>query len=57
MDRKDSDKNTRKLLRWGKSSLGITLPRDILNDLGWEEKQKVIAKKRGKTIIIEDWGK
>ncbi len=53
--RKIAENNVRKLVRLGKSSLAVTLPRDILNELGWREKQKVTAKKRGRGIFIEDW--
>jgi antitoxin component of MazEF toxin-antitoxin module len=55
MNRKSSEKNTRKLVRMGKISLGLTIPKDILLELGWKEKQKVVVKKRGKSLIIEDW--
>jgi len=55
MNRKSSEKNTRKLVRMGKISLGLTIPKDILFELGWKEKQKVVVKKRGKGLIIEDW--
>jgi antitoxin component of MazEF toxin-antitoxin module len=55
MYRKSPEKNTRKLVRMGKISLGLTIPKDILLELGWKEKQKVVVKKRGKSLIIEDW--
>ena len=55
MNRKSSEKNMRKLVRMGKISLGLTIPKDILFELGWKEKQKVVVKKRGKGLIIEDW--
>ena len=35
MDRKTSEKNVRKLMRLGKSSLAITIPKDILVELGF----------------------
>jgi antitoxin component of MazEF toxin-antitoxin module len=57
MDRKINDENTRKLLRLGKFSLAVTLPKSILAGLGWKEKQKVVVKKRGNGISIEDWKK
>jgi antitoxin component of MazEF toxin-antitoxin module len=55
MNRKISQNNVRKLLRLGKTSLAVTLPKGILFELGWRETQKVAVKKRGKTIVIEDW--
>jgi antitoxin component of MazEF toxin-antitoxin module len=55
MDRKISQTNVRKLVRLGKSSLAVTIPRNILFELGWREKQNLVVKKRGKGVIIEDW--
>ena len=39
----------------GEGSLGLTLPKEIVDKLGWRERQKVRVRKRGKKIIIEDW--
>lgn len=50
------DKNVRKITRCG-NSRNITIPKEILDELGWKEKQKVVVKKRGKGIYIEDWKK
>ena len=55
MDKKTPKNNIRKLTRLGKFSLVITLPKDILDELGWKEKQKLVATKRGKGILITDW--
>ncbi len=55
MNRKSSEKNVRKLTKSGKVSLGLTIPRETVVELGWRANQKVIVKKRGKSIVIEDW--
>ena len=55
--RRLEDKNIRKLSRIGDHSLGLTLPIDIVRELKWQEKQKVVVKKRGKGILITDWEK
>ena len=57
MDRKIKDSGIRKLMLLGKFSLAVTLPKEILAELGWKEKQKVVAKKYGNGILIEDWKK
>ncbi|MFZ3074121.1 MAG: hypothetical protein WA093_03275 [Minisyncoccales bacterium] len=57
MNRKTSEKNIRQLTRLGKTSLSITIPRDLIIELGWRENQKMVVKKRGKVITIEDWSK
>lgn len=41
----------------GGRSLGLTLPTEMIRALGWRERQKVVARKRGKKIRIEDWKK
>ena len=51
------DKNIRKLTRIAKRSIGITLPIELVRELGWREKQKVVVKKRGNGLLIEDWKK
>ena len=49
------EKNIRKLTRIGGYSLGLTLPVEILHELGWREKQKVVVTRVGRKIIIRDW--
>ncbi len=42
------DKNTRKLLKIGKTSLAVTLPVEMAAQLGWREKQRVkVARIKG----------
>lgn len=53
--RKTKDKNIRSLTRVGKSSLSVTIPLDIVQALGLRERQKVVVKRTGKKIVIEDW--
>jgi len=48
------DKNTRKIAKLG-DSYALTLPIDIIRELGWREKQKVTVIKRGEGILIRDW--
>jgi len=55
--RKLKDKNIRKLTRVGKTSISVTIPIEIVKDLKWKERQKVIVKQSGKKIIIQDWEK
>jgi antitoxin component of MazEF toxin-antitoxin module len=55
--RKSKDKNIRNLTRVGKTSLAVTIPVEIVKDLKWKERQKVVVRQSGKKIIIEDWKK
>jgi len=57
--RKLKEKHIRKLTRVGFEgrSLMVTLPIELVYELGWRERQKVVVKKIGKRLIIEDWKK
>jgi bifunctional DNA-binding transcriptional regulator/antitoxin component of YhaV-PrlF toxin-antitoxin module len=51
------NKNIRKLSKTGRGTVYVTLPKDIVESLGWKEHQKLtVARGRG-SIIIKDWKK
>ena len=52
--RKLEDKNIRKILKSG-DSYAITIPIEMIDKLKWREKQKVVVKMKGKSIIVRDW--
>lgn len=56
MRRKLEDRNIRKIFQSG-SSLGITLPAELLRQLKWRKGQKLTVKKQGKGILVSDWKK
>ncbi|GEM_PF-1892801 len=47
------ERNIRVLFRFAKRSFALTLPIEILRDLGWRERQRIRIRKMGKRIIIE----
>lgn len=49
------DKNTRKLVKLGKTSLAVTLPIEITKDLGWKEKQRVKVTRIKGGLVIRDY--
>ncbi|MFZ2975415.1 MAG: AbrB/MazE/SpoVT family DNA-binding domain-containing protein [Candidatus Moraniibacteriota bacterium] len=57
--RKLEEKNIRKLTRSGREgrSLGLTIPKELVGELGWREKQKVKVTKIRGGIQIKDWKK
>lgn len=55
--RKREDSNIRKLARIGKQSIGLTLPIEIVRELGWREKQRVAVKRVRGGVLIKDWKK
>ncbi len=52
-----ADKNVRKLMRLGKTSIAVSLPIEFVKELGWREKQKVTATRVHGGIMIKDWKK
>ncbi len=54
--RKQSENNIRKLTKsGGGKSIGLTLPIEVVRDLGWKEKQKVVVKRVHGGVLIKDW--
>ena len=55
-NRRRENSNIRKLGKTGRgASISLTLPIELVRELGWRDNQKVTAKKHGKGILIEDW--
>ncbi|MFZ2975099.1 MAG: hypothetical protein WA055_00535 [Candidatus Moraniibacteriota bacterium] len=53
--RAQNENQVRKLTKLGKKSLCVTIPIEIIREFGWREKQKMVVKKSGRKITIEDW--
>jgi hypothetical protein len=45
----------RKLSRHPHGTMFVSIPKEFIDALKWKGKQKVIFKKSGKRLIIEDW--
>jgi len=55
--RKQEEKNVRKLTKIGKKSIAVTLPIDLVRELGWREKQTVVVRRIKGGVVIRDWRK
>jgi antitoxin component of MazEF toxin-antitoxin module len=56
--RKAEEKNIRKLTKMGAGrSIGLILPIELVKELGWKERQKVVVSLKRREIIIKDWKK
>lgn len=51
----ESKGSVRKLTKTGDYTYYVTIPKEYIATLDWRSKQKVVVKKQGKKIIIEDW--
>lgn len=49
------NKNTRKITRVGKTSLAVTIPIEIVRELGWREKQRVKIKRIKGGFVVRDY--
>jgi bifunctional DNA-binding transcriptional regulator/antitoxin component of YhaV-PrlF toxin-antitoxin module len=49
------EKHIRKVTRVGQRSLSVVIPADIVRELGIRERQKLVVRRSGQKIIIEDW--
>jgi hypothetical protein len=56
-NKKTNETNIRKLTKIGRKSIGLTLPIEMVRELRWKEKQKVVVKKVRGGIFIKDWKK
>ncbi len=55
MTKKSADKSVRKLTKLGGKSIGLTLPIELVRELGWKEKQRVTVKRVRGGVVIRDW--
>lgn len=54
-NKKTNETEIRKLTKVGRGSIAVTLPIELVRELGWRERQKVTVKKSGKNLVISDW--
>jgi len=52
---KQEEQNVRKLTKIGKKSIAVTLPIELVRELGWREKQKVVVKRIKGGLVIRDF--
>jgi len=52
--RKLKNKNVRNIQK-NQRTYSVSLPVEAVKELGWKERQKVVVKRRGKKLTIEDW--
>ncbi len=53
--RKLEDANIRKLTKSGNGSIGLTLPIELVRELGWREKQRVVVKRINGGFEVRDY--
>ena len=56
-NKKSTETGIRKLTKVGRASIAVTLPIELVRELGWREKQKVVVKRINGGLQIKDWKK
>ena len=56
-NKKSTETGIRKLTKVGRASIAVTLPIELVRELKWKERQKVVVKKSGQNLVISDWKK
>lgn len=56
---KKDEQHIRKLQRTGQdgASYSLTIPKHLIDELGWRERQKLVVERKGITLVIKDWKK
>ena len=52
---KKEEREIRKLTKVGKKTIAVTIPIEIVRELGWREKQRVTVKRIKGGIVIRDY--
>ena len=53
--RRAGEQQIRNLTQNRTGTYSISLPIELIRQLKWQQSQKLIVSKRGKTLVIEDW--
>ena len=54
---KKAGPEVRKLQKQGNGTMTVALPADLVRSLKWKDKQKLVVRKNGATLVIVDWKK
>ncbi|MFA6193262.1 MAG: AbrB/MazE/SpoVT family DNA-binding domain-containing protein [Parcubacteria group bacterium] len=54
-NKKAEERGIRKLTKIGKRSIGLTLPIELVRELKWKEKQRVVVKRIKGGMVIRDY--
>ena len=57
MARRELEKRNIRNIQRSHGTYYISIPIDIVRSLKWQERQKVVVKKKGEGITIQDWEK
>ena len=53
--RKSEEHNIRRLMKLGETSYAITIPIEMVRDMGWKKKQKLVVSRYGDGVIVKDF--
>jgi antitoxin component of MazEF toxin-antitoxin module len=47
----------RKITKTGNYTYYVTIPKSLIAELGWQERQKVVVERKGASLVVRDWKK
>ncbi|RKX32631.1 MAG: hypothetical protein DRP71_11780 [Verrucomicrobia bacterium] len=47
----------RKITKTGNYTYYVTIPKSLIEELGWKERQKVVVERKGTSLVVRDWKK
>ena len=51
----DMEKHIRNIVKNGRDSYYVNIPKEVMRELGWRERQKLVIRRSGAKVVIEDW--
>jgi antitoxin component of MazEF toxin-antitoxin module len=48
-------KEIRKIVKNGRGSYYVNIPKEMVKELSWRGKQKITVRRSGSKLIVEDW--
>ncbi len=53
--RKAGEQEVRNLTQNSTGTYQLSIPKQLIREIGWRQGQKLVVKKAGNTLLIEDW--
>ncbi len=53
--RGSKNESVRKITKTGTYTYYVTIPKTLIDELGWRERQKVVVVRSGNKLVVEDW--
>lgn len=55
-NRRSGEQNVRNLTKNASGTYSVSLPIELIRQLGWQRGQQLVVVKKGEKLMIQDWG-